>query len=278
MRLATLRTPDGSTTAAVRRDDDYLSLAATDVGALLRSPDRAAIIAAVNSSTPATPVSEAVLTSVVTTPGKIICCGVNYRSHIDEMGREAPEHPTLFAKFASTLCGASDDIRIPGDADVDWEAELAVVIGSPLRSGDRTQAEGVIAGYAVANDISMRRWQYRTLQWLQGKAWDATTPLGPELVTVDEIDPATGLSISTTVNGVTMQRASTAELVFDAPDLVAYVSEFTQLEPGDVILTGTPGGVGAGQKPPLYAQPGDTIECTIDGIGTLSSRIVGGAS
>ena len=283
MRLATLRTPDGGTTAAVRRGNDYLPLRVPDVGALLRSPDRTALLAAADPAPHSIPVADADYAPVVTAPGKIICCGVNYRSHIAEMGREAPAHPTLFAKFASTLCGARDDIAIPEDADVDWEAELAVVIGSPLRGGDREQAASAIAGYTVVNDISMRRWQYRTLQWLQGKAWDASTPLGPELVTPDEIDPKAGLGISCTVNGVSMQDASTSELVFDAFDLVAYVSEFTQLEPGDVILTGTPGGVGAGRTPPVWLQPGDEVKCAIEGIGSVSSRItshmiIGGAA
>lgn len=276
MRLATLRTPDGGTTAAVRRGSDYMMLEAADVGALLRSAGWERHVAEASGSL--VRADDANFAPVVTGQGKIICCGINYASHIAEMGRESPAHPTLFAKFASTLCGANDDIRIPESADVDWEAELAVVIGAPLRGGERAQAANAIAGYTVANDVSMRRWQYRTAQWLQGKAWDATTPLGPELVTVDEVDLANGLRIECSVNGKPMQTASTGELVFDAVDLVAYASTFTRLEPGDVILTGTPGGVGAGRSPAVYLQHGDVVECSIEGIGVTRSRIVGGAA
>ncbi|MEU5764098.1 fumarylacetoacetate hydrolase family protein [Nocardia sp. NPDC047648] len=210
-------------------------------------------------------------------PGKIVCCGHNYRAHIAEMGRPEPRYPTLFTKFADTLTSWDADIALPGPAEavlLDWEAELAVVIGAVVRGADRRRAHEAIAGYAVANDFSVRAWQRRTSQWLPGKALAASTPLGPTLVTADEIDPRAGLRIVCRVNGVERQIGSTADLVFDAAALIAAVSEFTTLHPGDVLLTGTPGGVGAAADPPQFLRPGDVVETEIDGIGLLRNRIV----
>ncbi|QIS22027.1 fumarylacetoacetate hydrolase family protein [Nocardia terpenica] len=210
-------------------------------------------------------------------PGKIVCCGHNYRAHIAEMGRDEPEFPTLFAKFADTLTAWDADIALPGPAEVvglDWEAELAVVVGGVLRRADRATARAGIAGYTVANDFSVRTWQHRTSQWLQGKAFDATTPIGPELVTADEIDPGAGLRIVCRVNGIVEQSASTDDLLFDAPTLLSYISGFTVLRPGDVVLTGTPGGVGAAARPRRFLRPGDVVETEIEGIGLLRNRIV----
>ena len=207
-------------------------------------------------------------------PGKVICCGLNYADHIAETGRETPEHPTLFAKYADTLTGPEDEIVVPAGCELDWEAELAVVIGTEVRYADREQAASAIAGYAVANDISLRDWQSRTLQWFQGKAWDRTTPVSDHYVSVDEVDPAAGLEIVCRVNGDVRQRSSTRELVFDAAALVSYVSTFTRLAPGDLVLTGTPGGVGLGMAPPTYLSDGDVVETEIEGIGSLRNRIV----
>jgi len=207
-------------------------------------------------------------------PAKVVCCGLNYADHIAETGREMPEYPTLFAKYADTLTGPTDDIVVPAGCDLDWEAELAVVVGTEVRHADRDQARSAIAGYAVANDISVRDWQRRTLQWFQGKAWDRTTPVSDGYVPADEIDPVAGLEIVCRVNGEVRQRSSTRELVFDAAALVAYVSTFTRLSPGDLVLTGTPGGVGLGMTPPTYLADGDVVETEIEGIGRLSNRIV----
>ncbi len=151
---------------------------------------------------------------------------------------------------------------------------MAVVIGAEVRNADRERARKSIAGYAVANDISLRDWQRRTLQWFQGKAWDRTTPVSDHYVRADEVDPAAGLDIVCRVNGEVRQQSNTRELVFDAADLVAYISTFTRLSPGDLVLTGTPGGVGLGMTPPLYLAAGDVVETVIEGIGRLSNRIV----
>lgn len=206
-------------------------------------------------------------------PAKVFCCGLNYRDHILETGRAVPEHPTLFAKFADTLTGPADEIRVHDTAQLDWEAELVVVVGSEVHRAGRDEAAAAILGYTVANDISMRDWQQRTLQWLQGKAFDATTPIGPFVVTADELDPCAGLRIVCAVNGEPMQDGNTRELVFDAADLVSYVSQITRLRPGDLILTGTPGGVALGMADPRWLQDGDIVTTAIEGIGELRNRI-----
>ncbi len=206
-------------------------------------------------------------------PGKVICCGLNYGDHIDETGRERPAYPTLFAKYADTLLPDGADIVLPAGLEVDWEAELAVVVGAELRGATRDEAEAAIGGYTVANDISVRDWQRRTLQWFQGKAWDATTPIGPVVVTPDAIDPKAGVDVVCRVNGVERQRGNTRTLVFDCADLLAYVSTFTVLRPGDVVLTGTPGGVGMAMTPPHFLADGDVVETEVPGIGVLTNTI-----
>ena len=206
-------------------------------------------------------------------PGKVICCGLNYADHITEMGRELPTHPTLFAKYADTLVPDGADIVLPRSVQVDWEAELAVVVGTEIRGATRDEAERAIGGYTVANDISVRDWQNRTLQWFQGKAWDATTPIGPVVVPPDALDPVKGVEVICRVNGEERQRGNTRTLVFDCPDLLAYISTFTVLRPGDVVLTGTPGGVGMGMTPPTFLAVGDVVETEIHGIGTLTNTV-----
>ncbi|MFJ6894060.1 fumarylacetoacetate hydrolase family protein [Streptomyces hokutonensis] len=267
MKLATVA-HEGRTTAAVLDGDRWRALPADDLSALLAvtAPGRVAGLAGAElpGATPVLPLPS---------PRKVVCCGLNYADHITEMGRELPKHPTLFAKFADTLTGPEDDLTLPHGLDVDWEAELAVVVGAELRSADRDTAERAIAGYTVANDISVRDWQKRTLQWFQGKAWDRTTPLGPVVVTPDELDPVAGVEVICRVNGVERQRGNTRTLVFDAADLLAYISTFTVLRPGDLVLTGTPGGVGSGMTPPVRLADGDLVETEIPGIGTLRNRL-----
>ncbi|MCW2288683.1 2-keto-4-pentenoate hydratase/2-oxohepta-3-ene-1,7-dioic acid hydratase in catechol pathway [Leucobacter luti] len=275
MHLGTIRTGDGDTRAAVREDSDWILLDAADVGALITDPqwrDRAKTALA-NPATARVPERDAVLAAPIQRPAKIVCCGLNYHDHIVETGRDIPEYPTLFAKFADTLTDPAADIVIDGSAQVDWEAELVVVMGAPLRRGTREEAETAILGYTVANDISCRDWQARTLQWFQGKAWDGTTPIGPVVVTADTISPSTGLDITCEIDGEVVQRSTTRELVFDAATLAAYVSQFTELSPGDLILTGTPGGVGLGANPPRWLADGQVLTTTIEGIGTLQNTM-----
>ena len=271
MRLATVLVPDGPTTAAVDLDGAWHALPYTDVSELLRDPNWRQML---DHAAHQAPVQDPVLTLPLPTPGKVICCGHNYAEHIAELGNEPPRFPALFAKFAETLCGPSDDILIGGMSDrVDWEAELAVVVGRQITRSSTDEARSAIAGYTVANDISLRDWQHRTSQWLQGKSVDATTPLGPVVVTPDEVDPVTGLRVTCTLNGELMQEGNTSTLVFGAAELVAYVSQFTTLRPGDIILTGTPGGVGMAMDPPRFIPDGAVLSTSIAGIGTLHNRV-----
>lgn len=286
MDLATIRTAEG-TRAAVRSGTGWLPLPAPNLSVLLAdSTWRATALATLEGKTaPGTAAIKgagagceaevAELALPLPSPAKVICCGLNYADHITEMGRELPEYPTLFAKFADTLTGPTDEIAVPSVAQgaLDWEAELAVVVGAELRGASEDEAREGIAGYMLANDISVRDWQKRTLQWFQGKAWDATTPLGPVLVTADAIDPEAGIEITCEVNGVRRQTGNTKTLVFGAAALTAYVSQFTALRPGDVILTGTPGGVGMGMQPPLYLADGDTVVVEAEGLGRLENTV-----
>ncbi|WP_106815137.1 fumarylacetoacetate hydrolase family protein [Microbacterium timonense] len=274
MRLATLRT--GTGTAAVLVEDAALVEieGAADLGALLAEPDwRDRAAAARGTRHPLDSISDEQWAPVVPRPGKIVCVGLNYRSHIAEMGRDLPAHPTLFSKYPEALVGPYDPIRVPahaGDA-VDWEAELAIIIGSRVRDADRDAAATAIAGYSVLNDVTMRDYQNRTLQWLQGKTFDETAPFGPVLVTPDEFTP--GPRIRCAVNGETVQDAATDDLVFDPAELVSYISAIVTLQPGDVIASGTPGGVGHARTPARYLTAGDRVETSVDGIGMLRNRV-----
>jgi acylpyruvate hydrolase len=275
MRLATLRTPGG--TIAVRVDESADGAVTTeipgvpDVGALLALPDWRDL-AGRAAGAPAG-LDAAGLATLVPNPRKVVCVGLNYRNHILEMGRDLPEFPTLFAKFPEALIGAHDPIEIPPvTSAVDWECELVVVVGSTVRGASREEAGRAIAGYTVMNDVSMRDYQFRTREWLQGKTFEHTTPVGPVLVTADEWQP--GPTIRTVVDGEVVQEASTGDLVFDPVHLVSYISTIITLKPGDLIATGTPGGVGHARKPPRYLAPGARVQTIVDGIGTLDNRCV----
>jgi acylpyruvate hydrolase len=221
------------------------------------------------------PVADADFAPVVTNPSKIICVGLNYRTHIIETGRELPEYPTLFAKFPETLMGANDDLAIPAVSEkVDWEVELAVIIGAPVYRASAAEARTAIAGYATSNDVSMRDWQRRTLQWLAGKMFSRTTPVGPYLVTADEVDHAADLEIRCEVDGQVMQQARTSDLLFKPADVVAYVSQAITLNPGDLLLTGTTGGVGDARKPPVYLRPGQVLRTYVEGLGECVNHCV----
>jgi acylpyruvate hydrolase len=212
---------------------------------------------------------------VATGARKVICIGHNYRSHILEMGHELPQYPNVFSKFASTLAGPNDRLELSPCAEAwDWEAELAFVVGRRGRNIPVEHAADHIAGYTVANDVSARDWQRRSTQWLLGKTFEGTTPIGPWLVTPDEVDLEAGLEITCRVDGIEKQRANTTDLVFTPAFLVAYLSQVFTLEPGDVVLTGTPGGVGAAREPAERLQPGQTLVTTIEGIGELHNDCI----
>jgi acylpyruvate hydrolase len=264
MRLATIR--DRAGTIAVRiQGDEAVELGAVDVGEVLSRTDWRVWAAAVDG--PRRPVDGLDYAPVVPNPEKVLCVGLNYRNHILEMGRELPDHPTLFAKYRRTLIGANDDIVLPIVSDqTDWEAELAVIVGAPARHVTVEDAPAFIAGFAVLNDVSVRDFQYRTLQWLQGKMFEHTTPVGPHLVTY-EAAGGTSHEIVCEVDGELMQKADTADLVFGPEALVSYISSIITLAPGDIIATGTPGGVGAARTPPRFLADGETVVTRIGDVG-----------
>lgn len=271
MRLLTLRTTEG--TRAVRQDGDTLTEIGdfADVGTLLQNPEWQEI--ARNASGAQHSLEGADLDPVVPKPGKIICVGHNYRDHIAEMGREIPEYPTLFAKYQESLIGPNDDLALPPESSaVDWEAELAIIIGTGGRRIPEADAAAHIAGYAVLNDVSMRDYQFRTIQWLQGKTWEKSTPFGPALVTPDEF--TTGPLMTAEVDGETMQQTPTGDLVFTPEFLVSYISTIITLNPGDIIATGTPGGVGHARDPKRYLKEGQLLVTRIEGLGQLNNRVV----
>ncbi|WP_432559329.1 fumarylacetoacetate hydrolase family protein [Granulicoccus sp. GXG6511] len=274
MKLATLRHDTG--TIAVRIDgDSATALGAPTVEALLADPARFA--EAGRASGPAIPLSDPDYAPVVTWPGKIICVGQNYLNHILEMGREAPDYPTLFTKFPEALIGARDDIQLPPESDKgDWECELAIVIGRPVRRATEAEADAAIAGFTIINDISMRDWQNRTLMWDQGKTWEHSAPFGPWLVTPDELPGGTrpALEVRCLVDGEVMQSDNTRDLVFDPVALVQYVSTILTLKPGDVIASGTSGGVGHARKPPRYLTDGAEVITEIEHLGRCINRAV----
>ncbi|MDV7214354.1 fumarylacetoacetate hydrolase family protein [Streptomyces prunicolor] len=267
MKLATIRTASG--TAAVRVDEDAaVELGAVDLGAFLARPDWRN--AARTADGPRHEPAGLDYAPLVPNPEKIFCVGLNYRTHILEMGRELPQYPALFAKFARALVGAYDPVVLPtGSEQVDWEAELGVVVGAEVRHADREEAAAAIAGYTVVNDVTARDFQYRSVEWLQGKTFEHSTPVGPWLVT--DAEPG---EISCEVDGETMQRADTADLVFDAAALVSYISQIITLVPGDIIATGTPGGVGHARKPARYLAEGSKLVTRIEGVGELSNTLV----
>jgi acylpyruvate hydrolase len=272
MRFATIRTA-GGTTAARLDGDSLVPLEAADVGELLASGDAASVPARAGSA--AVPAARADFAPVVTNPSKVICVGLNYRTHILETGRELPEYPTLFAKFAEVLMGPNDDLVLPAVSEsVDWEVELAVIIGTPVYRAGADEALAAIAGYATSNDVSMRDWQHRTLQWQAGKMFERSTPVGPYLVTPDEVGHAADLEIRCEVDGAVMQRARTSDLMFKPADVVAYVSQVITLRPGDLLLTGTTGGVGDARTPPVYLRPGQVLRTCVEGLGECVNHCV----
>lgn len=223
----------------------------------------------------AVPLEEVTLRPVVPRPGKIVCVGLNYLAHVGETGREIPEYPVLFTKFAQSLTGPRDAITIPLESEqVDYEGELAMVIGRPGRRISRGSALEHVAGYTIANDITMRDYQYKTHQWLQGKAWERSTPLGPWLVTPDEVGDPSALELRLSLNGQVLQEASTAQMMFGVQALISYVSEFVTLATGDVLMTGTPGGVGFRRDPQVFLHPGDRVTVEITGLGVLDNAVV----
>ena len=241
----------------------------------LGRPDAMAAIEAAASTAPRLPLSSVILEPVLPNPDKILCVGLNYENHRKETGRDEVAHPTIFTRFANTQVGhGAPMIRPHVSSHFDFEGELALVIGKPGRAITKQNAFSHIAGYACYNDGSVRDWQRHTIQFTPGKNFMGTGAFGPCLVTPDEVGPLADLRLMTRLNGVTVQETTLGEMIFDIPTIIAYCSAFTRLEIGDVIVTGTPGGVGAKRTPPLWMKHGDIVEVEIDRVGLLSNPVV----
>jgi 2-keto-4-pentenoate hydratase/2-oxohepta-3-ene-1,7-dioic acid hydratase in catechol pathway len=223
-----------------------------------------------------TPLGRAKLRAPIAHPQKITCVGLNYADHAKEGGVEPPKAPIFFLKSHNTICGPGDPIRIPPNSEkVDYEAELAVVIGKRGRGIAESDAHKYIAGYTILHDVSARDMQFSDNQWYRGKSCDTFAPVGPWIVTPDEIPDPHSLGISLTLNGNTLQDSSTSNLIFKVPFLISYLSQCITWEVGDLISTGTPPGVGFARKPPIFMKAGDSVSVTVQGIGTLTNPVVG---
>jgi len=255
-----------------------------DLGAVLRNrlPDLKSAIAADAlhevgaqvAQAPRYPISAIEWLPVIPNPDKIICIGLNYETHRKETGRSEVEHPTIFARYANSQIGhLADIIRPRVSTDLDFEGELAVIVGKPGRYVSKADALGHVAGYACYNDCSVRDFQRHTHQFTPGKNFPGTGAFGPWMVTPDELGDLGPLRLQTRVNGHVVQDARIEQMIFDVPRQLEYCSTFTRLEPGDVIASGTPGGVGAKRKPPLWLKPGDTVEVEIDKVGLLHNGV-----
>ncbi|HEY2785731.1 MAG TPA: fumarylacetoacetate hydrolase family protein [Fimbriiglobus sp.] len=286
MRLATMMTPQGPR-AAVRASESYVVLNDADPSLpicikrlLAAGPEALAKAAAVaaSPSAPKTPVASARFAPVIPKPGKILCIGLNYRDHAIEGGKAIPTEPVLFTKYANALIGHGDPIKLPKVAQkVDYEAELVVVVGKTGRHiPNDPSAFGYVAGYTCGHDVSARDWQFRgeEKQWTIGKTFDTFAPIGPEMVTSDEKFDPHKAQIQFRLNGQTMQNSNTSQFIFGVPHILWFLSQVVTLEPGDLIFTGTPPGVGIARKPPVLLKPGDVCEVEIEGIGTLKNSVV----
>lgn len=295
MRLVSYRANDGLRPGVILGDDIF------DVGGLLEIAEGGGEVPAMSSMTrvlqaygadlpglaaalegagrrsgvaPVGALGEVPLGPPVPDPSKVLCIGINYKGHATETRREPPKFPDVFNKFASSLVGPTDEMQLSRvSSKMDYECELAVVIGKPCRDVAPDGAAEKVAGAMVLNDISARDLQFNATQWLPGKAIDDSTPCGPALVTLDEIDDLQALEIVTWVNGEERQRSDTSQMIFSVAEIIAYISTFLQLNPGDVISTGTPEGIGSRMDPPTFLVSGDTVEVEVAGLGTLRNTV-----
>lgn len=270
MKLATLRTGFGTSAIRIDGDNVGVELDYEDVGQLLRSEEWQK--AAQLSGEPVV-FDHADLEAVVPNPGKVICVGLNYAKHIREMGREFPAHPTLFIKFADALTGPYDDVFIPEYATqkLDYEGELAVIIGERAHRVSQDEALKHVAGYAIMNDYTLRDFQRQTSQFHAGKSFYRTAGFGPWLTTADEWSPGSGALLTTSVDGEERQRDNTDDLIFSIAELIEFCSQLYPLNPGDVIVTGTPEGVGFARTPQQFIEDGQNVTIAIEGLGHISN-------
>jgi 2-keto-4-pentenoate hydratase/2-oxohepta-3-ene-1,7-dioic acid hydratase in catechol pathway len=278
MRLATFRTAQGASYGAVTNQGIVdlgrrLGNRYSDLRTLL---ERNGLEEARKAAGAAADYKESDVTwlPVIPNPGKIVCVGLNYEEHRQETGRDKTEQPALFLRLAESQVGHRQLILRPRESkNLDYEAEIAVVIGRAGRRISQKDSWNHIAGYSCYNDGSVRDWQRHTIQWTAGKNFASTGGFGPWMVTADEIPAGTRMTLSCRLNGERMQHATTEQMIFKIPKLIEYISTFTTLLAGDVIVTGTPGGVGARRNPPVWMKPGDTVEIEIDKVGVLVNRI-----
>jgi 2-keto-4-pentenoate hydratase/2-oxohepta-3-ene-1,7-dioic acid hydratase in catechol pathway len=285
MRFVTLHTATGLR-AAVRHDDHYIDLHATDAAF---PPSLRQLLAAgaevlqharrVNNRTDAVriPATKARLAAPIPDPQKIICLGLNYRDHAAETNAPIPREPIVFSKYPTAIIGQGEAIVLPRvSSEVDYEAELVIVVGKRGRHLAAANALAHVAGYTVGHDVSARDWQLKKdgKQWMMGKTFDTFAPIGPELVTADEVADPHSLGIRLRLNGQTMQDSSTKQMIFGVAATLEYLSKVFTLEPGDLIFTGTPPGVGMARKPPVWLKAGDVVEVEIDGLGVLRNPVV----
>ena len=250
----------------------------TDLGATPGAPAdlKAALVAGTLAGLtgPQLALSDVTLLPVIPNPGKILCVGLNYATHVAETGREQKEHPAIFHRWADSLVADGAPLISPPETQrFDYEGELAVVIGKPGRRIKPQDAMAHVAGFSVFNDGSVRDWQRHNIQFTPGKCWPGTGGFGPALVTPDEVSDLASQRVQTRLNGELVQDQPVADMIWDIPAVIAYCSTFTELQPGDVIATGTPGGVGDKRQPPLYMKPGDKVEVSIGVIGTLTNPV-----
>jgi 2-keto-4-pentenoate hydratase/2-oxohepta-3-ene-1,7-dioic acid hydratase in catechol pathway len=245
---------------------DAASRLARDPGALAEARDKGWLV----------PAKDAYWFAPVPRPGKIVCVGLNYHDHASELGIAVPKAPALFSKFPSCVIAPGEPVVIPtGSEQLDYEAELAVIIGRRATHVTADRAYEFVFGYTAFNDVTARDFQFADVQWQRGKSCDTFAPMGPAIVTADEIPDPQGLRITLNVNGAVMQDSNTSQMIFRVPEIIEYITRSITLEPGDVIATGTPAGVGYGRKPPVFLQKGDVMTVDIDGIGSLGNPIEG---
>lgn len=222
-----------------------------------------------------TPLAEATLAAPIPRPGKVMAIGINYRAHASEMARDLPEHPTVFTKVSTCIEGTGHPIYAPRESEMlDWEGEFCVVIGRRARHVSADDALDYVAGFMNGNDVTVRDWQRHTPTWMMGKSWDTHGPTGPWILTRDEVPDHRQLHLKTYVNDVEKQSAPLSDLIFDVPAIIEYISTAFTLEPGDVIFTGTPAGVGQAREPQEWLQPGDTVRVEITGLGALENPVI----
>ncbi len=273
MRYVSFLRPDGTASFGRLDGDRVVDLRESKGGTLRAALANQGLAGLADGATFA--LAELALLPPIPDPGKIACVGLNYASHLSEMGNQRPDHPTVFTRWTDTLVPHGGALVRPENSErLDYEGELAVVIGRTARHVARADAMAHVAGFSVFNDASVRDWQRHSGQFTPGKNFPATGGFGPALVTPDEIEDLAAQRVQTRLNGALMQDQPISDMLWPVAELIEYVSAFTALEPGDVLVTGTPGGVGDARKPPVYLQPGDVCEVSIGEIGTLRNTVV----